>query len=54
MAILKIKDENGNWQIVRDPASADIANSKEQIGDIDSALDAIIDIQNSLIGGESV
>jgi hypothetical protein len=42
MAILKIKDANGNWQVVKDPSSAsqnaDITLLKEQMGDIDVAL----------------
>ena len=32
MATLKIKDENGNWQIVRDPASGGVGNGGDENG----------------------
>ena len=51
MAVLTVMDEHGNWQVVRDPEAADIANSKEQLGYVDAALDAILQLQEQLIGG---
>lgn len=67
MAILKIRDENGNIieipalkgddYILTDEDKVEIANivtQSEIVGDIETALDGIIAIQNELIGGESV
>lgn len=67
MSVLKIRDENGNIievpvlkgddYILTDEDKVEIANivtQSEIVGDIKTALDGIIAIQNELIGGESV
>lgn len=67
MSVLKIRDENGNIievpvlkgddYILTDEDKVEIANivtQSEIVGDIETALDGIIAIQNELIGGESV
>lgn len=67
MSVLKIRDENGNIieipalkgddYILTDKNKVEIANivtQSEIVGDIETALDGIIAIQNELIGGESV
>lgn len=46
-----------SFNAMRDIKGNDIVNTyatKEELGDIETALDNIIEIQNSLIGGESV
>ena len=67
MSVLKIRDESGNIievpvlkgddYILTDEDKVEIANivtQSEIVGDIETALDGIIAIQNELIGGESV
>lgn len=57
-AVLSVKDERGNWIGV--PMGSNSENSSYisietgALGDIESALDSIIAIQESLIGGEGI